>query len=263
MDVEEVCVSDDEDDLGGKDADTAVVWLSKEDKLRIRRPWNNSIIAKVVGRKVGFHFLSSKLNSMWRPSGIMSVIDLGQEYFLIKFSEMDDLNRVFSNRHWFIRDCFLAIRQWEHDFRPSTSKISMVAVWVRLPELPMEYYDPYILSQIGNAIGPLLKVDVNTAGGTRVVLLAYVFKLIWKNLLLEWFKWEVLIRLLLMKVSQSYVLHVGGWVMLRISVLLLLGHCSKMGKLVLMMGQVFFLMMVPINLNKVNWFEGNGKSQLC
>ena len=37
------------------------------------------------------------------------------------------------------------IRQWEPDFRASTTTFSLVVVWDRLPKLPNEYYDPAIL----------------------------------------------------------------------------------------------------------------------
>ena len=40
-------------------------------------------------------------------------------------------------------------------------------MWVRLPELPIEFYDLAILKDIGRAIGPVLRIDSFTATGTR------------------------------------------------------------------------------------------------
>ncbi|GMY14701.1 hypothetical protein FCV25MIE_09940 [Fagus crenata] len=42
-----------------------------------------------------------------------------------------------------------------------------MAVWVRLPKLPIEYYDKESLLLIGHALGPVLCVDFNTASGAR------------------------------------------------------------------------------------------------
>ena len=42
------------------------------------------------------------------------------------------------------------------------ANLSAVAVWIRLPELPIEYYEESILWDIGRAIGPVLKVDTHT-----------------------------------------------------------------------------------------------------
>ena len=47
------------------------------------------------------------------------------------------------------------------------AKFSSVAVWVRLPKLPIEFYDKIVLKEIGNAIGPMLRIDYYTASGTR------------------------------------------------------------------------------------------------
>uniref|UniRef100_A0A2N9HM73 RNase H type-1 domain-containing protein n=1 Tax=Fagus sylvatica TaxID=28930 RepID=A0A2N9HM73_FAGSY len=64
---------------------------------------------------------------------------------------------------WFIGEHFLSLRPWVPDFRPSEASVNTVAVWVRLPELPVEYYDKESLLLIGHALGPVLRVDFNTA----------------------------------------------------------------------------------------------------
>jgi hypothetical protein len=42
-----------------------------------------------------------------------------------------------------------------------------VAIWVRLPELPVEYYHKDSLLHIGSSLGPVLRVDFNTTVDTR------------------------------------------------------------------------------------------------
>ena len=42
-----------------------------------------------------------------------------------------------------------------------------MAVWIRLPELPIEFYEPSALLKIGKAIGPVLRIDANTANGVN------------------------------------------------------------------------------------------------
>ena len=44
---------------------------------------------------------------------------------------------------------FLAIRQWEPEFKVSSATLSSVAVWIRLPELPIEFYEINVLLKIG------------------------------------------------------------------------------------------------------------------
>lgn len=42
-----------------------------------------------------------------------------------------------------------------------------MAVWIRLPELPIEFYEPSALLKIGKTIGPVFKIDANIANGVR------------------------------------------------------------------------------------------------
>ena len=40
-------------------------------------------------------------------------------------------------------------------------------MWIRLPELSIEFYEHNALLKIGRAIGPVLRIDANTANGAR------------------------------------------------------------------------------------------------
>lgn len=68
---------------------------------------------------------------------------------------------------WFILNHFLSVRGWEPKFISSAAQLTYVALWVRLPELPTEFYDFEILKKVGNKIGQLLKVDTCTTTTTR------------------------------------------------------------------------------------------------
>ena len=86
---------------------------------------------------------------MWNPCGGMDCIDLGYDYYLVKFELVEDVDSILKGGPWFIGQQLLAIRQWELEFKASTTTLSSVAVWIRLPELPMEFYEPSALKKIG------------------------------------------------------------------------------------------------------------------
>ena len=94
-------------------------------------------------------------------------MDLGKEFFLIRFSIKEDYEAVLRNGPWFIGENFLSIRPWEPNFKPPGVNISSVAIWVRLNELPIEYYHEEALQIIGNAVGKVLRIDTHTASETR------------------------------------------------------------------------------------------------
>ena len=73
------------------------------------------------------------------------------------------MNKVLNGGHWFIGEHFLAIRLWEPNFKPFLAGFTLVAVWARLNELPIEYYEPLVIRDVGRAIGPVLRIEFNTA----------------------------------------------------------------------------------------------------
>ncbi|KAI9107679.1 hypothetical protein K1719_021342 [Acacia pycnantha] len=64
---------------------------------------------------------------------------------------------------WMIYDHYLTVQPWEANFRPDNALIEKAAMWVRLPKLPLEYYDDEALTIIGNMIGKTIRVDLNTS----------------------------------------------------------------------------------------------------
>jgi hypothetical protein len=59
------------------------------------------------------------------------------------------------------------MRPWHPNFDLFEATIDRVAVWVRLPDLAMEYYDNGVLWKIENHIRRTLKIDKTTAIGTQ------------------------------------------------------------------------------------------------
>lgn len=62
---------------------------------------------------------------------------------------------------------FFTIREWVPSFVPDESTLTHTAIWVRLPQLPIEYYDKSILEKVGQNQGNLLKIDACTSATLR------------------------------------------------------------------------------------------------
>ncbi|XP_019257791.1 PREDICTED: uncharacterized protein At4g02000-like [Nicotiana attenuata] len=68
---------------------------------------------------------------------------------------------------WFINGQYLSVRRWEPNFVASKAKEVHSAVWVRLPQLPTEFYNGIALGRIRNSIGKLLRIDACTSSTLR------------------------------------------------------------------------------------------------
>nr|POE85896.1 uncharacterized protein CFP56_18243 [Quercus suber] len=141
--------------------------FSKDLKNEIRSPWTRSLIVKVYGRSMGFNFIHNKLLAMWKPAGRLDCVGLGHGFFLTRLLLKEDYENILRKGPWFIEGNFLSIRLWEPNFHPATANVSSVAVWIRLNELPIKYYNAKTLHQIGKSIGNVLKVDTHKATETK------------------------------------------------------------------------------------------------
>lgn len=94
-------------------------------------------------------------------------MDLRHDFFLIRFTLKEDYEMVLRKGLRFVGEIFLSIRPWEPNFKPLMVNVSSIAVWVRLNELPIEYYNAEALRQIGKSIGNVLRVDTHMAIDAR------------------------------------------------------------------------------------------------
>ena len=78
-----------EKDESGEE-DCPVIKLSMEEKKHIRAPWRQTIIVKVMGWWVGYAYLLRRLQSLWKIHRNLGLMDLGNDFFLAKFSNSDD-----------------------------------------------------------------------------------------------------------------------------------------------------------------------------
>ncbi|KAK9291923.1 hypothetical protein L1049_019875 [Liquidambar formosana] len=99
--------------------------------------------------------------------GDLEIVDLGNGFFLVRFANADDAATALTEGQWLIGNHYLTVSRWTPGFTPSTATIMSTTVWVRLPELPIEYYYDDVLYAIGKSIEVPLKVDYNTSLATR------------------------------------------------------------------------------------------------
>jgi hypothetical protein len=136
--------------------------FSKTEEKRIFRPWRRGVIVKLLGRRIGYKALETRLKQMWVRKGVISIIDLSNDYYLVVFTNEEDKYAALMDGPWFIYDHYLTVKEWSPNFQPASDTIEEVAVWVRISGLPIEFYDAKILNFIGNRVGKTVKVDKNT-----------------------------------------------------------------------------------------------------
>ncbi|XP_031112018.1 uncharacterized protein LOC116015991 [Ipomoea triloba] len=143
------------------------VTFSKELRKELCSAWKMALIIKYLGKNIHCNVLNQRLPTMWNLQGKMTLIDIGYGYFVARFDSKIDYLHVLLDGPWKIFDNYLVTQRWEPEFRPRTAKLSKMAVWVRLPDLPMEYFRDDTIRAILDNVGKSLKLDRTTSVATK------------------------------------------------------------------------------------------------
>lgn len=82
-------------------------------------------------------------------------MDLGYDFFLIKFNNEQNSLQALHDGPWFVYNNFISVQKREPNLVASQAHLAHTAIWVRLPELPTEFYDFEILRKIGGKQEPV------------------------------------------------------------------------------------------------------------
>jgi hypothetical protein len=144
------------------DIDCPAFSFSIKEEQRIHQPWKQGVIVQLLGRKIGYRALENRLKQLWVRKGVIQIVDLSHDFYLVTFTSLEDQCRALTEGPWMIYDHYLVVSPWSANFDPASATVTKTAVWVRFSGLPIEYYDSRILHFIGNRIGRTVKVDKNT-----------------------------------------------------------------------------------------------------
>ncbi|CAN1146327.1 hypothetical protein LINPERHAP2_LOCUS15185 [Linum perenne] len=164
---DESCISDESDDEGEDDDECPTIRVPKGTVLQARNRWRRALIFRTLGKSFPYEFMSRKIQQLWSKHGGISVWDIGFGHYVAKFMHAGDYERALFEGPWLIRGHYIVAEEWRPNFEHGYSEVNKIRAWVRLPNLPVEYFDPDILTTIGDKIGKTIRLDNTTMSGTR------------------------------------------------------------------------------------------------
>ncbi|XP_057452101.1 uncharacterized protein LOC130743900 [Lotus japonicus] len=66
-----------------------------------------------------------------------------------------------------VADHYLMVQRWRPMFKAHDNEVKKIAVWIRLPNLPVELYTEKFLWRLGSNLGTMLKIDMDTSVHSR------------------------------------------------------------------------------------------------
>ncbi|CAN1126822.1 hypothetical protein LINPERHAP2_LOCUS3658 [Linum perenne] len=107
-----------------------------------------------------------RLETLWARTGKIQVSDLANNFFLARFSETADYDRAVTGGPWKIYDYYISVARWSPAFNEN-EPIKKIMTWVRLPKLPIQYFNNLAVTRIGDYIGKTIRLDLATSEGAR------------------------------------------------------------------------------------------------
>ena len=160
--------SDDDEPVEDEDPLCPTILLTAEEKRALREPWKNALIIRMFDKGIGYLQLKRRLKTKWALRGDFSLIDIRCDYYVTRFTNMEDYDHVMINGPWMIGDNYLVIREWIPNFVPEEDTITKLTAWVRIPKISVEYFNKqFLLHKIGQKIGRVLKIDNTTKNVER------------------------------------------------------------------------------------------------
>ncbi|KAL8477324.1 hypothetical protein ACS0TY_029575 [Phlomoides rotata] len=139
------------------------------DNLLVKRgveELQNSLIARLILAKGDEPYpledLNRKLEATWNIYGGWRLVPIGRGYYNVQFPQLEDRDRILGRSSWALKPGVIRVQRWVRDFNPYKTNTSIAQVWVRLFEIPIEYFQTPIIHALASALGTVIKLDDHT-----------------------------------------------------------------------------------------------------
>lgn len=95
---------------------------------------------------------------MWRVQASISLIDLPNDFFIVRFTLKEDYNIALFKGPWPVGDHYLYVQRWKPKFLAEKAVITHLPIWIRFLLLPVEYYQYNGYKERGIRLAELLRL---------------------------------------------------------------------------------------------------------
>lgn len=107
-------------------------------------------------------YLHRKLSLFWKEGTNWKIILIGKGFYEFQFNSIEDMRKIWALGVVNLNPGLLRFMKWTNDFNPMNQTQTHTQLWIRLLDLPQEYWRDKTLIEIASAIGTPLSIDENT-----------------------------------------------------------------------------------------------------
>ncbi|XP_050231775.1 uncharacterized protein LOC126680661 [Mercurialis annua] len=150
-----------------KDGILPAIDFSPRVRDELAKPWRTTVVVKLLGRPIGYKNLCNRLDVLWNFTQGFDIIDLENDFFLVKFRSGGDVEAVITGGPWVILGHYLSVQSWKPSFDCFDANIQSIVAWIRLPGMSIQYYNKKVLRFIGQMVGKVIRIDYCTESAER------------------------------------------------------------------------------------------------
>jgi hypothetical protein len=151
--MERISFTEDEDE---------VVMIPYEEFQEVVSYGQTCVVAKLIAdRMISIEMIKTTLRRWGKLQGSLTFKVLGENLFLIEFSNLQDKMRVLNGRPWEIEGCLFLVEDFDGSTSPTSYTFDKAAFWVRMINLPLGCMGQAIGRRIGETVGMVEVVDTD------------------------------------------------------------------------------------------------------
>jgi hypothetical protein len=149
--------------------------LTEEESLELDTPAEETIGSFtrgqycVLGKLIADHWVSMEtikdyMSRWWKLTGKLSFQVLGENLFLLEFTDLTDKKRILEGRPWVFEGSLFNIEDFDGTSSPSSFKFDKAGFWIRMVDLPLVCMNQDTGRRIGSTVGLVEAVDTGKDG---------------------------------------------------------------------------------------------------
>ncbi|GLJ47928.1 hypothetical protein SUGI_1011860 [Cryptomeria japonica] len=120
--------------------------------------WDDfAVITRIIGPKLSRVEINKWVSENWGEDIVVKYIPKG--FFVVVFAQESKRCRILNQENWFVNGNPIYLQPWTPNFDPTPLAVYDSLIWIRLYNLPIEYWDEVVLEKIGRSLGTLLETD--------------------------------------------------------------------------------------------------------
>ena len=151
--------------------------------------WKSTLVGLFVGQKLPYPVVNSIAKRIWSSYGLSEVLSSDNGFFIFNFDSVDHATNVLERAPWHMANKPLVLKHGQPNMQFLKDDLARVPVWVRLYNVPLEYWTITGLSCVASAIGVPLHADHTTLLRKRLSYARVCIEIDASKMLVKEYEW--------------------------------------------------------------------------